>query len=98
MVKHIDQWFAFVKRLGLEIDRMQDIILVTGCHRAKSWVNVAFSEGQRDTRASFRVPESVAPGLSIRRQLVRGGAMLKPGPWGEVRSMLVLTVPTPSRA
>jgi hypothetical protein len=85
MVQHIDQWFAFVQNLQLEIDRMQDIILVTGCHRAKSWVNVAFSEGQRDTEVSFRVPASGASGIGIKRQLVRGDAMLKPGPWDEVR-------------
>ena len=44
MVKHIDCWFSFAKRLHPEIERMEDIILVTGCHRTKSWANVAFTD------------------------------------------------------
>ena len=45
MVKHIDRWFSFAKNLHPEIERMDDIILVTGCHRTKSWANIVF---QRD--------------------------------------------------
>lgn len=45
-VRHINLWFAFAENLGLGINRMQDIILVTGRHCARSWVNIAFSEGR----------------------------------------------------
>jgi len=31
MLKHIDRWFAFARRLGLGIEQMEEIILVTGC-------------------------------------------------------------------
>ena len=55
MIKHISLWFAWVQNIGLEIDRMEDIILVTGTDRARSWANVAFLGGQADARASFGV-------------------------------------------
>jgi len=85
MIKHIDLWFAFAVNLGLGVDRMQDIILVTGRHCAKSWVNVAFSEGQRDAEVSFVTQVSGVSGANIERRLVRGDAVLKLGPTGEVR-------------
>ena len=46
MVKHIDRWFSFAKKLHPEIERMEDIILVTGCHRTKSWANIVFRENR----------------------------------------------------
>lgn len=45
MMKHIDRWFAWAQELELEVDRMEDIILVTGTHRTRSYVNVAFPGG-----------------------------------------------------
>ncbi len=55
MIKHIDLWFAWSRHKGLEIDRMEDIVLVTGTDRTKSWANVAFLGGQADARVSFGV-------------------------------------------
>ncbi|KAI9456874.1 hypothetical protein BJY52DRAFT_536657 [Lactarius psammicola] len=54
IIKHIDRWFVWARQLGLEINRMEDIILVTGTHRTRSWTNVAFPGGQEDAQASFR--------------------------------------------
>ncbi|KAI9447262.1 hypothetical protein BJY52DRAFT_1127518 [Lactarius psammicola] len=55
MMKHIDLWFAWIRHNELEIDRMEDIILVTGTDRTRSWANVAFLGGQADARVSFGV-------------------------------------------
>ncbi|KAF8264370.1 hypothetical protein EI94DRAFT_1703308 [Lactarius quietus] len=55
MIKHIDQWFAWTQGLGLEINKMEDIVLLTGTDRTKSWANVAFLGGQADARVSFGV-------------------------------------------
>ncbi|KAI0303225.1 hypothetical protein BC826DRAFT_890256, partial [Russula brevipes] len=55
IVSHIDLWFAFTRRLGLGITRMEDIVLVTGSHLAKSWANIAFSEGHGKQQVSFGV-------------------------------------------
>jgi hypothetical protein len=84
ILKHIDLWFAFAKNLGLGIN-MQDIILVTGYHRAKSWVNVAFFEGQGDAEVSFGARPSGDSSVNIEWQLVRGDVALNLGPSGEVR-------------
>ena len=85
IVKNIDYWFSFAENLGLGINRMQDIILVTGRHRAKSWVNAAFSEGQGSSEISFGIRVSGASSVNIEQRQVRGGARLNVGPNGEVR-------------
>jgi hypothetical protein len=41
MVTHIDCWFAFLDKFRT-VD-MEELILVTGCHRAKDWHSVAFN-------------------------------------------------------
>ena len=53
IIKHISRWFAWARQLGLGVNWMEDIILVTGTHRTRSWTNVAFPGGQVDARASF---------------------------------------------
>jgi hypothetical protein len=87
IVKHIDRWFAFTKQLGLGIDRMEDIILVTGCHRARSSINVAFFERQADAQVSFGVEVAGGPETTITWQFSRmytQGATLNCGPNGTV--------------
>ena len=73
MVKHIDCWLSFARRLGLGIEQMEDIVLITGCHSAKSWANVAFLGGQTDAQATFRI--KVEYGAAI-------GAKWQFSPWG----------------
>ena len=55
MIKHIDQWFAWILDKELQIERMEDIVLITGTDHARSWANVAFLGGQSDARVSFSV-------------------------------------------
>jgi hypothetical protein len=43
MIKHINEWFAFAQERGSGI-RREDIILVTGCHLARTWATIAFQE------------------------------------------------------
>lgn len=83
MIKHIDAWFAFARRLGLGINRMEDIILVTGRHLTKSWVNVAFTQRRQDAGVSFDVHASGHSHVSLEQEYVRGGD-LKLGPTGRV--------------
>ncbi|KAI0298043.1 hypothetical protein B0F90DRAFT_1735852 [Multifurca ochricompacta] len=88
IVKHIDSWFAWARQLGLGIDRMEDIILVTGHHRARSWANVAFYESPPDARISFGVEVTSDPGTRIKWKFSRKrtqGAVFHWGPEGEVR-------------
>src|SRR6266850_683625 len=89
IIKHIGIWFAFARRLGLGIEQMEDIILVTGCHRTRSWANVTFLEGHTDAQVSFgaEVTDADGPGIDIKWQFtperVRG-ALLNWGPDGKV--------------
>ena len=88
IVKHIDRCFAFVRRLGLGIEQMEEIILVTGCDHTRSWSNVAFLGGQVDARASFGTKVLDALDGSIGIQYSPGhveGALLNQGPEGKVR-------------
>jgi hypothetical protein len=68
---------------------MEEIILVTGCDRTKSWSNITFLGGQVDARVSFGVRvEGEGPDTNINFQrspdLVRG-AVINQGPEGTVR-------------
>ena len=87
IVKHIDNWFAFAQRLELGIEHMEEIILVTGCDRTRSWTNVAFLENQVDAQVSFGVRVE-GPNTSINFQFSpenARGAVLRNGPEGTVR-------------
>ena len=86
-MKHINSWFAFARKLGLGIERMEEIILVTGCDRTKSWANIAFLENQADSQVSFGVRvESPEPSITFQFSPENArGAVLRHGPEGEVR-------------
>ena len=83
MIRHVDAWFAFAKGLGLGINRMENIILVTGRHLTKSWVNVAFNQRRSDSGVSFDAHVASHGHISLERRYVRGGD-LKLGPSGRV--------------
>ncbi|KAI0290366.1 hypothetical protein BC826DRAFT_970466 [Russula brevipes] len=88
IVKHIDRCFAFAQRYGLEIERMEDIVLVTGCDRARSWTNVAFSGGQAGAQVSFGIEVlngADVPNTSVNFQFLPEhvrGAVVNQGPEG----------------
>jgi len=86
-VKHIDSWFAFARNLGLGVQQMEEIILVTGCDLTRSWTNIAFLGGQVDAEVSFRVKVEES-NTSINFQFLpenARGAVLRHGPEGTVR-------------
>ena len=91
IIKHIDRWFAWARHLGLGVSRMEDIILVTGTHRTRSWTNVAFPGGQGDAQTSFGAQVSadnrgdmVVVNWQFSHHRNRG-AVLNCGPEGQVR-------------
>ncbi|KAH9038296.1 hypothetical protein EDB84DRAFT_1479590 [Lactarius hengduanensis] len=64
---------------------MEDIVLVTGCHRTRSWTNTAFNEVQTNARLSLGV-EVGASGASVNWRVSNlriQGAVLGHGPNGE---------------
>jgi hypothetical protein len=62
MIGHIDRWFAFSQWLGIGLENMEDIILVTGCDRTQSWTNIAFLGCDTDAHVSFGVEVSTGHG------------------------------------
>jgi hypothetical protein len=92
MVKHIDSCFAFARDLGLGIKRMEEIILVTGCDRTRSWTNIAFLEGHVDAEVSFGVRVE-GPDTNIHFRLLPDlvrRAVISQGPEGMVRFVCCL--------
>ncbi|KAI9511929.1 hypothetical protein F5148DRAFT_183104 [Russula earlei] len=86
IIKHIDDWFDFTEWLGLGIDQMEDIILVTGRDRTKTCTNVAFSETDIQTEASVRFGVDISERLGIQWRFAREhvlGAVLNPGRSGK---------------
>ena len=97
MIKHIDSWFSWVRLLGAGINRMEDVVLVTGTHRTRSWTNVAFPGGQVDGLVSFGANVAtrgavVTVNWKFSHEYSRG-AVLNYGPNGEVRQCLSLRWP-----
>ena len=82
MLGHIDSWFDFSQQNGLGI-MMEDIVLLTGCHRTTSRSNIIFHASRTDSRVSLRV-QSPHPGAVYWEVLNNHGAMLSHGPSGEV--------------
>ena len=99
MVKHIDSWFTFARGLGLGIEHMEEIVLVTGLHLTRSWANIVFLEGHANGHASFgvRADNNVCITWRFLPGSVRGG-MRSWGPEGRVckftkASEMTLTCP-----
>ena len=67
---------------------MEDIILVTGTHRTRSWTNVVFLGSQEGVQASFRAKtDNCGDIISINWQFSHEhnqGVVLNRGPDGEV--------------
>jgi hypothetical protein len=92
IVKHIDTWFAFARRLGFGIEQMEEIVLVTGRDRTKSWTNVALLGCQAEAQVSFAFRAVEDPGDGIEWQVSPGqigGAVLAQGPSGQVRRFVI---------
>lgn len=91
ITSHIDSWFTFTQELGLGIE-MEDIVLVTGFHRTRSWSHLVYNEVKTDTQFSLEV-EVARAGASVNWQELGfhggiQGAVLNRGPNGEVRRTL----------
>jgi hypothetical protein len=94
IVKYIDLWFAFARGLGLGIEKMEELILVTGCDRTRSWTNVAFpgNDSEYNAQAIFGVKVDHGPAINIEWQSSPEhvqGAVLHQGPDGTVRLCIV---------
>ena len=88
MTKNIDSWLAWVRGLRVGIDRMEDIVLVTGTHHTRSWTNVAFPGSHVHGLVSFgsnvtTLGEVVTIKWKFSHEYTRG-AVMHSGPFGKV--------------
>jgi hypothetical protein len=87
IVKHIDHWLAFAQELQRGVEHMEEIILVTGCDRTRSWTNIAFLEGRVDAKGSYKQNVVDRADGSVEVQFSSGhvpGGVLSHGPQGKV--------------
>ena len=72
--ENVSQWFAWSQRNELDVERMEDLILVTGCTLVTSWAAAAF------------VDPSVRTGVSLAVQpFNNGGARFT---WSNIHAMV----------
>ena len=88
ILKNIDDCLKVAEAEGCAVD-MGDIVLVTGRHLARSWVNVAFSGGSEGAQVTFRAQVTTDPAgdidnIALEQVDVRG-ADLRLGPNGKVK-------------
>ena len=83
LVTHIDDCMRIAEELGLGVNRMEDIILVTGRHLARSWINAIFSEYRVRAEVSFVAQVTGDSSIHLEERNASGGD-LKLGPSGEV--------------
>lgn len=50
---HCESWFAFAQRNRLDVQRMEDIILVSGCTLVTAWAAAAFVDSNLDSEISL---------------------------------------------
>ena len=51
---HVDSWYAFAVKRRLDVERMEDLILVTGCTLVTSWGVAAFVDSAQDAEVLLR--------------------------------------------
>lgn len=51
---HVDRWFSFAQRRKLDVERMEDLILVTGCTLVTSWGIAAFVDSTKDAEVLLK--------------------------------------------
>jgi hypothetical protein len=50
---HVDSWFEWAKKNQLGVDRMEDLILVSGCTLVTSWAAAAFVDLSMEAEVSL---------------------------------------------
>ena len=83
MIKHINEWFAFAQDRGSGISR-EDIVLVTGCHLARTWAAIAFQERGEQIAFGFHVSGVSNVAWQFTPERAQGVAY-NLGPSGQVR-------------
>ena len=93
IVKNIHDCMRLIEERGLGVNRMEDVILVTGRHLARSWVRAVFSESRGGAEVSFIAQVSRDSVVHLEERKARG-ARVEFGPNGEVGFCIILRIQT----
>ena len=52
---HVDSWYSFARRRRLDVERMEDLVLVTGCTLVTSWGNAVFVDSNQDAEVLLKI-------------------------------------------
>ncbi|SRR6266446_899202 len=63
---HVDSWYSFAMQKRLDVERMEDLILVTGCTLVTSWGVAAFVDSAQDAEVLLRFRGKVYDWREIR--------------------------------
>jgi hypothetical protein len=88
---HVESWFSFARRHNLDVERMEDLILVTGCTLVSSWGITAFPDDTLDAEVSLRSQASDGGGGSFDWREVRPGAIYQNSNQDPVRPLRHIT-------
>jgi len=72
---HVDQWFNWAQTNKLGVERMEDLILVSGCTLVTSWAAAAFVDNISDAEISLASRTLSNVGASFVWGNVRGRVM-----------------------
>ena len=84
---HVDSWFNFARRHNLDVDRMEDLILVTGCTLVTSWGVAAFVDNTLEAELSLRTNTANGDRASFDWRVIRPNVSYRNSYPGSVRSL-----------
>jgi len=84
---NVDSWFSFARRNNLGVDRMEDLILVTGCTLVTSWGVAAFIDNASDAEVSLKSRFLAGGGAIFDWRIVRPSVVHRDSYQGPVRSL-----------
>ena len=84
---HVDRWFYWAQNNKLGVERMEDLILVSGCTMVTSWAAAAFVDSAFDAEISLvsRILSNVAASFAWGN--VRGRVVFHNSQFDPVRSL-----------
>ena len=69
---NVVSWFVWSRKIGLPVERMEDLVLVYGCTLVTSWAAAAFDDHAADARVSLTSTALNNGGSSFRWDNIQG--------------------------
>jgi hypothetical protein len=87
---NVVSWFDWSKERGLPVERMEELILVTGCTLVTSWAAAAFDNNTTSvdaTSISLHAQAFANGGAQFNWSNIHGNIEYQSSHWGPVRSL-----------